>query len=233
MGRRKEEAGEGVAERQPAVKREACNGTQLLHQTEQINDIDRSSRNLLRFSLCTELCLYELKPFRSVFYTQNSGVFITQGKFLIIRQHLESQLREMLKNFSAVACSEDCIVIEGPVLDCWTCLRMTTRCFRGDYCKDENPKKAENREIALYLILIAEAVILASAVLLFHFCISHRRKMKVIRRTLKTYLEKKLEELVEVVDIDDEQKDLETLKSKSQSQTRNPTSAESELQTGT
>lgn len=31
---------------------------------------------------------------------------------------------------------------------------------------DENPKKAENREIALYLILIAEVVILASAVLL-------------------------------------------------------------------
>ncbi|XP_036033409.1 izumo sperm-egg fusion protein 3 [Onychomys torridus] len=161
------------------------------------------------------------------------GVFITQGKFLSVRQHLESQLKETLKNFAEVACSEDCIVTEGPVLDCWTCLRMTTRCFRGDYCKDENPRKAENREIALYLALIAEAVILASAVLLFHFCISHRRKMKVIRRTLKTYLEKKLEELVGVVDTDDEQKELETLKSNSQSQTGNPSSVESELQTGT
>lgn len=57
--------------------------------------------------------------------------------------------------------------------------------------------------------------------------------MKVIRRTLKTYLEKKLEELVGVVDTDDEQKDLETLKSSSQSQTGNPSSVESELQTGT
>ncbi|XP_040613397.1 izumo sperm-egg fusion protein 3 isoform X2 [Mesocricetus auratus] len=88
------------------------------------------------------------------------GVFIIQGKLLHVRQNLELELKEILKNFSEVACSEDCILTEGPVLDCWTCLRMTTRCFRGDYCKDENPKKAENREIALYLILMAEAVIL-------------------------------------------------------------------------
>lgn len=30
------------------------------------------------------------------------GVFITQGKFLSVRQHLESQLKETLKNFAAV-----------------------------------------------------------------------------------------------------------------------------------
>ncbi|XP_003511620.1 izumo sperm-egg fusion protein 3 [Cricetulus griseus] len=161
------------------------------------------------------------------------GAFIMQGKLLQVRQNLGYQLKESLKSFSEVACSEDCIVIEGPVLDCWTCLRLTTRCFRGDYCKDENPKKADNREIALYLILIAEAVILASAVLLFHFCISHRRKMKVIRRTLKTYLEKKLEELVGIVDKDDENKDSETQKSNLQPQTGDPSGVESELQTGT
>ena len=34
----------------------------------------------------------------------------------------------------------------------------------------------------------------------FHFCISHRRKMKAIRRSLKTYLEKKLEELMGIKD---------------------------------
>ncbi|CAH6790531.1 izumo sperm-egg fusion protein 3 [Phodopus roborovskii] len=161
------------------------------------------------------------------------GVFIIQGKLLKVRQNLESEMKEILKKFSEIACSEDCIVTEGPVLDCWTCLRMTTRCFRGDYCKDENPKKAENREIALYLILMAEAVILASAVLLFHFCISHRRKMKVIRRTLRTYLEKKLEELVGIVDKDDEKKYLDIQKSNSVSQTGDPSSAESQFQTGT
>ncbi|XP_038188253.1 izumo sperm-egg fusion protein 3 [Arvicola amphibius] len=159
------------------------------------------------------------------------GIFIIQGKLLEIRQNLESKLKETLENFSEVACSEDCIVTEGPVLDCWTCLRITTRCFRGDYCKDENPKKAENREIALYLILIAEAVLLASAVLLFHFCISHQRKMKGVRRTLKTYLENKIEEILGMVETDGEKKDLETLTSNSQ--TEEPLSAESELQSGT
>lgn len=29
------------------------------------------------------------------------------------------------------------VVTEGPVLDCWTCLRMTTRCFRGEYCQGD------------------------------------------------------------------------------------------------
>ncbi|ERE83702.1 izumo sperm-egg fusion protein 3 [Cricetulus griseus] len=134
------------------------------------------------------------------------GAFIMQGKLLQVRQNLGYQLKESLKSFSEVACSEDC---------------------------NENPKKADNREIALYLILIAEAVILASAVLLFHFCISHRRKMKVIRRTLKTYLEKKLEELVGIVDKDDENKDSETQKSNLQPQTGDPSGVESELQTGT
>ncbi|XP_028629134.1 izumo sperm-egg fusion protein 3 [Grammomys surdaster] len=161
------------------------------------------------------------------------GVFIIQGKLLEIRQNLEHKLTQILKNFSEVACSEDCIVIEGPVLDCWTCLRMTTRCFKGDYCQDEDPKKAENREISLYLIFLAEAVILASAVLLFHVCVSHRRKMKAIRRTLKTYLDKKLEELVEMIYKDDEKEDLEFRKSNPQFLTGEPTSAESDMQSGT
>ena len=25
-------------------------------------------------------------------------------------------------------------MVEGPILDCWTCLRMTNRCFKGEYC---------------------------------------------------------------------------------------------------
>lgn len=55
--------------------------------------------------------------------------------------------------------------------------------------------------------------------------------MKEIRRTLKTYLEKKIEEIVGMVDTDDEKKDLETLTSNSH--TGEPLSAESELQSGT
>ena len=34
----------------------------------------------------------------------------------------------------------------------------------------------------------------------FHFCVSHRRKMKAIRRSLKKYLEKKLEKLMGIMD---------------------------------
>ncbi|XP_020007269.2 izumo sperm-egg fusion protein 3 [Castor canadensis] len=137
------------------------------------------------------------------------GAFIIQGKLLMVHQNLESKLKETLKSFSEVACSEDCIVTEGPVLDCWTCLRINTRCFKGEYCGEDDPQKAENREIALFLILLAEAVILASAVLLIYFCVTHRRKMKTIRRTLKKYLEKKLEELVGMADKEEEQKTLD------------------------
>ncbi|XP_045877862.1 izumo sperm-egg fusion protein 3 [Meles meles] len=128
------------------------------------------------------------------------GAFILQGKLLDVRLNLESKLKEMLKNFSEVACSEDCVVTEGPILDCWTCLRITSPCFRGEYCGEEDSKKAENREIALFLILLTEVVILGSALILFYICVFHRRKMKAIRRSLKKYLEKKLEELMGITD---------------------------------
>ncbi|XP_034872569.1 izumo sperm-egg fusion protein 3 isoform X1 [Mirounga angustirostris] len=132
------------------------------------------------------------------------GAFILQGKLLDVRQNLESKLKEILKNFSEVACSEDCVVTEGPILDCWTCLRITSRCFRGEYCGEEDSKKAESREIALFLILLTEVVILGSALLLFHICVSHRRKMKAIRSSLKKYLEKELEELMRMTDEKDD-----------------------------
>ncbi|XP_007946599.1 izumo sperm-egg fusion protein 3 [Orycteropus afer afer] len=127
------------------------------------------------------------------------GAFILQGKLLEVRQNLESKLKETLKTFSEVACSEDCIVTEGPILDCWTCLRITSHCFRGEYC-GEDSRKAERREIALFLILLTEVVVFGSTLLLFHVCVSHRRKMKAIRRSLKKYLEKKLEELMEMAE---------------------------------
>ncbi|ELK15809.1 izumo sperm-egg fusion protein 3 [Pteropus alecto] len=127
------------------------------------------------------------------------GGFILQGKLLDVRQNLESKLKEILKKFSEV------VVIEGPILDCWTCLRITTRCFKGEYCGEEDSRKLENQEIALFLILLAEAVILGSALLLFHIFVTHRRKMKAIRRSLKKYLEKKLEELMGMTDEKDKE----------------------------
>ncbi|XP_016011184.2 izumo sperm-egg fusion protein 3 isoform X1 [Rousettus aegyptiacus] len=122
------------------------------------------------------------------------GAFILQGKLLDIRQNLESKLKEILKKFSEV------VVIEGPILDCWTCFHITAWCFKGEYCGEEDSRKLEYQEIMLFLILLAEAVILGSALLLFHIFITHRRKMKAIRRSLKKYLEKKLEELMGMTD---------------------------------
>uniref|UniRef100_A0A671EC35 IZUMO family member 3 n=1 Tax=Rhinolophus ferrumequinum TaxID=59479 RepID=A0A671EC35_RHIFE len=129
------------------------------------------------------------------------GALILQGKLLDVRQNLESKLKGILKNFSEV------VVTEGPTLDCWTCLRITTQCFKGEYCGDEDSRKTENREIALFLILLAEAVILGSALLLFYICVTHRKKMKAIRRSLKKYLEQKLEELMEMPDEKKEKED--------------------------
>ncbi|XP_036118019.1 izumo sperm-egg fusion protein 3 isoform X1 [Molossus molossus] len=128
------------------------------------------------------------------------GVFILQGDLLDIRQNLESRLQETLKHFSEVACSEDCVTTEGPVLDCWRCHRITAQCFQGEYCEEEDPRQPENQEITLFLILIAEFVILGSALLLLHICVTHRRKIKAARRSLETYLDMKLEKLMEITD---------------------------------
>ncbi|XP_042768730.1 izumo sperm-egg fusion protein 3 isoform X2 [Panthera uncia] len=120
-------------------------------------------------------------------------------KAVKLRIWLKNELYK-LGNETWKACSEDCVVTEGPILDCWTCLRITTQCFRGEYCGEEDSRTAENREIGLFLILLTEVVILGSAWLLFHICVSHWRKMKAIRRSLKKYLEKKLEELIGMTD---------------------------------
>ncbi|XP_027472267.1 izumo sperm-egg fusion protein 3 isoform X4 [Zalophus californianus] len=124
-------------------------------------------------------------------------------KVIKLRIWLKNELYK-LGNETWKACSEDCVVTEGPILDCWTCLRTTSRCFRGEYCGEEDSKKTESREIALFLILLTEVVILGSALLLFHICVSHRRKMKAIRSSLKKYLEKKLEELMRMTDEKDD-----------------------------
>ncbi|XP_073737422.1 izumo sperm-egg fusion protein 3 isoform X5 [Callorhinus ursinus] len=123
----------------------------------------------------------------------------------VLAVHKVIKLRIWLKNELYKLGNETWkVVTEGPVLDCWTCLRITSRCFRGEYCGEEDSKKTESREIALFLTLLTEVVILGSALLLFHICVSHRRKMKAIRSSLKKYLEKKLEELMRMTDEKDD-----------------------------
>lgn len=45
------------------------------------------------------------------------------------------------------------VVTEGPVLDCWTCLRMTTRCFRGEYCQGDGGGQVSRNWMAHYLFI--------------------------------------------------------------------------------
>ncbi|XP_044845119.1 izumo sperm-egg fusion protein 3-like [Mauremys mutica] len=66
-------------------------------------------------------------------------------------------------------------VSEGPVLDCWTCLRINAQCFDGELCGEEDPRDAERKEITLYLFLVCQSVLLASAALLYCVCCRHRR----------------------------------------------------------
>uniref|UniRef100_A0A8C0R0V2 IZUMO family member 3 n=1 Tax=Canis lupus dingo TaxID=286419 RepID=A0A8C0R0V2_CANLU len=122
------------------------------------------------------------------------GAFILQGKLLDVRQNLESKLKEILKNFSEV------VVIEGPVLDCWTCLRITSRCFRGEYCGGERRGKYDYVTVLMRCLTNIEVGIMLFLCSRFYICVSHRRKMKAIRRSLKKYLEKKLEELMGMTD---------------------------------
>ncbi|XP_053462146.1 izumo sperm-egg fusion protein 3-like [Nycticebus coucang] len=128
------------------------------------------------------------------------GVFILQGKLLKIRRNLESKVKTSLRNFSEVACSEDCIVVEGPILDCWTCLRMTTRCFKGEYCGDEDVRMAESKEISLFLTLLSIIVMLGCLVLLHYICVLHRMNMLVVRKSLKEYLKDKVEDILRRID---------------------------------
>ncbi|CAK6434088.1 unnamed protein product [Pipistrellus nathusii] len=185
------------------VSSEVPGRTQLLHR--QIKEMTNLSfkvshgNKMLRL-LAVQRVVYLRTWLKNELYKMSNktwkGVFILQGKLLDVRQNLESKLKEALKHFSKAACSEDCVLNEGPVLDCWNCHRITTHCFKGEYCGEEDSRKHENREIGLFLILITEAVILGSALLLLYVCVTHQRKMKAIRKSLENYLEKKLEELM-------------------------------------
>ncbi|XP_074874004.1 izumo sperm-egg fusion protein 3 [Carettochelys insculpta] len=103
------------------------------------------------------------------------GVHLLQLTLAQHRDFLRTRLRDALESFADLACSEDCTVTEGPVLDCWTCLRITAPCFDGELCGEEDPRDAERKEIILYLFLVCQSVLLSSAVLLYCVCCRRRR----------------------------------------------------------
>ncbi|XP_029142393.1 izumo sperm-egg fusion protein 3 [Protobothrops mucrosquamatus] len=97
------------------------------------------------------------------------GVFLWQLSMYQLRFSLRKKIHQILEKFADLgtnpedalepACSEDCTVIEGPILDCWTCLRITTQCFDGEVCGVEDRHLAEYNEIVLYVFLVCESAI--------------------------------------------------------------------------
>ncbi|KAI5158355.1 Izumo Sperm-Egg Fusion Protein 3 [Manis pentadactyla] len=119
------------------------------------------------------------------------------------RTHLlERQIKEMIRLSFKVSHSDKMLL----VLNVQNAVKLRTW-LKNEFYKlgnetweEEDSRKAEIREIALFLILLAVAIILGSALLLFHICVSHRRKMKAIQRSLRKYLEMKLEDLMGMTD---------------------------------
>ncbi|XP_062994038.1 izumo sperm-egg fusion protein 3 [Elgaria multicarinata webbii] len=105
------------------------------------------------------------------------GVFLWQLSMYQLRVSLRRRMQQMLEKFADLACSEDCTVTEGPVLDCWTCLRITVQCFDGELCGVEDRRLAEYNEIVLYVFLVCESVLLTSVTLVYLVCFKHRKKM--------------------------------------------------------
>ncbi|XP_029441179.1 izumo sperm-egg fusion protein 3 isoform X2 [Rhinatrema bivittatum] len=99
------------------------------------------------------------------------GVNIFQMHMINIRNSMKELMKSSIEKFINLA------VIEGPVLDCWSCLRVRAQCFDGAVCGESDALEAEKKEVHLYLFFVCEAVALASALLLYYFCVLHRRRM--------------------------------------------------------
>ncbi|XP_073422523.1 izumo sperm-egg fusion protein 3 [Dendrobates tinctorius] len=116
-----------------------------------------------------------------------------------IRTHKEEimwQMKQSLEKFADLACSEDCSVIEGPVLDSKTCLRIRASCFKGSVCGEPDDLQAEKKEITLFLALILEIVIILAIMILCY----HYYKMKITQikeKILKLMWSKKEQDIEE------------------------------------
>ncbi|XP_044303631.1 izumo sperm-egg fusion protein 3 [Varanus komodoensis] len=106
------------------------------------------------------------------------GVLLWQLSMYQLRVSLRSRMQKMLEKFADLGSNpEGKAVTEGPILDCWTCLRIATQCFDGELCGVEDRHLAEYNEVVLYVFLVCESVLLTSVTLVYLVCFKHRRKM--------------------------------------------------------
>ncbi|XP_072011638.1 izumo sperm-egg fusion protein 3 isoform X2 [Engystomops pustulosus] len=120
------------------------------------------------------------------------NTFMTNIKQM--EKELMWQMKKSLEDFSDLACSRDCSVIEGPVLDCWTCDQITAQCFKGSVCGEQEDFAAEKEHIGIYLVLVLQFVFASSLMIMFY----HYYKVKMMR--LKEQEIKLLKNMKEQVD---------------------------------
>ncbi|XP_060112341.1 izumo sperm-egg fusion protein 3 [Heteronotia binoei] len=142
-------------------------GTFLQHNYERVLDVRGATS--LKYNIINQLREIKKQPWK--------GVFLWQLSMYHFRVSLRKQMKQTLEQFADLACSEDCTVTEGPILDCWTCLRIATQCFDGELCGVEDAHIAEHKEINLYVFLVCESVLISSAVLVYLVCFKHKKKM--------------------------------------------------------
>ncbi|XP_025025363.1 izumo sperm-egg fusion protein 3 [Python bivittatus] len=108
-----------------------------------------------------------ISQLRTIKSKQWKGVFLWQLSMYQLRLTLRKKIHQILEKFADLGTNPEgfAAVIEGPVLDCWTCLRITTQCFDGEVCGVEDRRLAEYNEIVLYVFLVCESVITTSIIL--------------------------------------------------------------------
>ncbi|XP_053116715.1 izumo sperm-egg fusion protein 3 isoform X2 [Hemicordylus capensis] len=141
-------------------------GTFLRKKYERVLDV-RGVMSL-KSNIISQLREIKKKPWK--------GVFLWQLSMYHFRTSLRKHMQEALEQFADLACSEDCMT-EGPVLDCWSCLRISAQCFDGELCGVEDRHLAEYKEVVLYVFLVCESVLTSSAVLMYLVCVKHKKKM--------------------------------------------------------
>ncbi|KAM4014700.1 izumo sperm-egg fusion protein 3 isoform 3-T3 [Anomaloglossus baeobatrachus] len=109
---------------------------------------------------------------------------------------LKKMILDKLRAIQFHACSEDCSVIEGPLLDSKTCLRVRAQCFKGSVCGEQDDLEAEKKQVFLFLSVILEIVIMFTIMILCY----HYYKMKttqVKEKILKLMWSKKAQDIEE------------------------------------
>ncbi|XP_056398966.1 izumo sperm-egg fusion protein 3 isoform X2 [Hyla sarda] len=134
--------------------------------------------------------------FRDKPYLRIIGINMFLEDIKTIKQKLMRQMKQSLEHFADIACTEDCSVTEGPVLDCWTCLRIRAQCFKGSVCGEQDDLVLEKKEVAVYLFLVLEFALMFFFMVLGY--LYFKKKMMMLKeKEIKILTKKKKQEEIE------------------------------------